>query len=199
VSECFPVYPRKPASFARMLPSRVRALAHNLVWVCDPRDGRRRALLPSLALDAPSGPVEGLHLRPGFGIGVGVCHRLPARIPRASVIAPDLAVAVAPAHHNPRGLHNAGSRRGCDREGKQQRREGKRYMFLRNLPCIIELVGRRGPPTVASIVSPARPFQNLTGSAGGPVRNSFDHLVGACKQRRRHVEAEPLGGLEVDH
>jgi len=44
---------------------------------------------------------------------------------------------------------------------------------------------------MASIVSPARPFQKLTGSAGGPVRNSFDHLVGACKQRRRHVEAEP--------
>src|SRR5262245_52157341 len=39
------------------------------------------------ALDAPPAPVEGLHLRPGLGIGVGVCHRLPARIPRATVIA----------------------------------------------------------------------------------------------------------------
>src|SRR5262249_42183359 len=39
--------------------------------------------------------------------------------------------------------------------------------FLGNLPCIIELVGRRGPPTAVSIVSPAGPFQNLTGSAGG--------------------------------
>jgi hypothetical protein len=27
--------------------------------------------------------------------------------------------------------------------------------FIENLPCIIEVVGRRGPPTAASIVSPA--------------------------------------------
>jgi hypothetical protein len=25
----------------------------------------------------------------------------------------------------------------------------------------------------------------------------FDHLVGGCEQRRRHVEAERLGGLEA--
>ena len=28
---------------------------------------------------------------------------------------------------------------------------------------------------------------------------SFDHLVGALLERQRHVEAERLGGLEVDH
>ena len=28
--------------------------------------------------------------------------------------------------------------------------------------------------------------------------DSFDHLVGGCKQRWRHIEAEGLGGLEVD-
>src|ERR1700716_2011380 len=31
-----------------------------------------------------------------------------------------------------------------------------------------------------------------------PISSLFDHFVGAGKQRRRHVEAERLGGLEVD-
>ena len=32
-----------------------------------------------------------------------------------------------------------------------------------------------------------------------PPFTSFDHLVGACKQRRRHFELERFRGLRIDH
>src|SRR5262245_43027986 len=36
-------------------------------------------------------------------------------------------------------------------------------------------------------------------AARGPSTPSFDYLVGGAQERRRHVEAERLGRLEVDH
>src|SRR5262249_61261854 len=39
--------------------------------------------------------------------------------------------------------------------------------FIENLPCIIEVVGRRGPPTAASIVSPAD-YASENGGGDGP-------------------------------
>src|SRR5262245_51075901 len=39
----------------------------------------------------------------------------------------------------------------------------------------------------------------LQGRPQRPVRNHIDHLVGEREQRRRQVEPERLGGLEIDH
>ena len=42
------------------------------------------------------------------------------------------------------------------------------------------------------------PHGHLIDRANRPQTLLFDHLVGAGEQRRRHVEAERLGGLEID-
>ena len=39
----------------------------------------------------------------------------------------------------------------------------------------------------------------LQGQRAAAVCNSFDHLVGELLQKQRHVEAERLSGLEIDH
>ena len=46
------------------------------------------------------------------------------------------------------------------------------------------------------IGSPILSFERVNGLVR---RASFDHLVGAGEHLRRNVEAESLGGLEVDH
>src|SRR3954454_23519106 len=48
------------------------------------------------------------------------------------------------------------------------------------------------------VVSDQPAFWHLD-AARGPSTPSFDYLVRAGEQRRRHLEAERLGGLEVDN
>src|ERR671934_1855422 len=46
--------------------------------------------------------------------------------------------------------------------------------------------------------SPKTPVWHVD-AARGPSTPSFDHFIGAGKQHRRHVEAETLSGIEIDH
>src|SRR2546430_4941065 len=134
-----------------------------------------RYLSARCALDAPPASIERLHRRPGLGIRVGICHRLPSGAPRGvNVVAPNLAVAIGPAHHNPRRLYDAGIGRRHDGKREQQCREEKRYASHRNLPLqFIGIVGERGPPTAPSIVGPTNYTSEVAGNAAAPDGDIF--------------------------
>src|SRR5262245_7783138 len=60
-----------------------------------------------------------------------------------------------------------------------------------NVSRPLKLSDIKSSPSVSTI---AAAFENAS-----PSRRSFDHLVGARDERRRHLEAERLGRLPVDH
>jgi hypothetical protein len=81
-----------------------------------------------------------------------------------------------------------------------------RDFFLQR--CYRRLLGPQWVKIAISVMSTARPLfhqeQTFVGTHKTQQRVCkkpvlLDHLVGAGKQRRRHVEAERPGGLEVDH
>jgi len=61
-----------------------------------------------------------------------------------------------------------------------------------------DLVGPLTAPTSVALAClwRSRPQHQDRTSAGTA---NFDHLVGACEQRQRHVEAERLGRLQIDY